>query len=96
MPVKRAIEPEKKKTLVMIGVGIIMLIVVITWFSLLNHNLSRIKTTNDTFWSRLMTGLKDDYSSIKNSLEGIKKGVNLNTSQTNESEVEEKVFPQIK
>lgn len=95
-PVKGIIGPEKKKTFVMIGVVIIMLIVFAAWISLLNHNLSRIKTTNDSFWSRLMTGLKDDFAGIKNSLEGIKNSINTNYSQTNESELEEKIFPDIK
>jgi len=95
-PVKGVIEPEKKRTLVIISVVVIMLIVFITWISLLNHNLSRIKTTNESFWSRLMTGLKDDYAGIKNSLEGIKKSINTNYSQTNSSELEEKIFPDIK
>jgi hypothetical protein len=86
---------QKKKATVIIGVALIMLIVVITWFSLLDSNLSRLKS-NTGFWGRLMTNMKESLGGIKNSLEGIKATIKTSPPDTNESELEKNIFPVVK
>lgn len=86
---------QKKKTTVIIGVALIMLIVVITWFSLLGSNLSRVKS-NTGFWPRLMTNMKENLGGIKNSLEGIKSTLKTNSPDANESDLEKNIFPVVK
>ncbi|MFH1559519.1 MAG: hypothetical protein ABIC19_03300 [Patescibacteria group bacterium] len=89
---------QKNKTTVFIGVAIIMLIIVIIWFSLLGNILSGEKISNSGFWGRLMTNMKDNIDGIKNSIEGIKDTFKTNPldTNTNESELEKNVFPEVK
>ena len=87
---------EKKKTLIYISVAVVMIIIFIAWISLLGGNLSRQGKTNDNFWQRLFTNLKDDFQLIKEDFNQAKSPLNVNQPNTNESEFEKNIFPQVK
>lgn len=95
--IKRKKEEEKrKKTIIAVSITLIMVIIFITWISFLGKTLSSAGNSNEGFWQRLISNLKNDFTEIKNDYEQVKSSFNLNIENSNETQLERDIFPETK
>ena len=92
----RLLEEQRKGLIIAVSVIVIMLIIFSIWITFLKYDLKKSGQEEQSLWGTIKNNLTSGLSGVGKGWEQIKNVFFVNTNQTEEQQLEDNVFPEIK